>query len=434
MKKLLLILAIWWGLPSLTLGAQVLWVTIDEAITPVTANFLLQTLDTAQREAFEAVIWQLDTPGGLVESTRQIVKAMLASKVPIVVYVAPAGARAASAGTFLVLAAHVAAMAPGTHLGAAHPVTLTGGKMDPKTLEKIENDLAAWARSLAKLRRRNLKFAEKAVTKSRTLTAEEALKKGVVDLMASSAQELLAQLEGRKVPLKGQTRTLHTQGATLVFFKEDLKTKVLRFLAHPQIAYFLLMLGLAGLYFELSHPGAIFPGVLGAMCLILALFALHVLPVNYAGLILILLSGLLYFLEIKITSYGLLALAATICLFLGSLMLFGKNPPALALPYSFLIPVVTVITLFFLVLTYLAAKALRRQPVSGPEGLIGLEGRTLSLVTPKGGQVFVQGEIWQAFAESPIPPHTPIKVVSQKGLTLKVEPLTSSTSQTEERP
>ncbi len=402
--------------------SPVLWLKLEDAITPASAAFLLASLKEAQKKDYQAVIWEIDTPGGLVESTRQIVKAMLASSVPVVVYVAPSGARAASAGTFLVLASHVAAMAPGTHLGAAHPVTLTGQKVDEKTLEKIENDLVAWARSLAKLRGRNQQFAEKAITESETLTADEALKAHVIDLTARDLTDLLKKLHGRQIKLEKGRITLRTRGVPVIPFREDLKTKILMVLAHPQVAYFLLMLGLAGLYFELSNPGAIFPGVLGTVCLILALFALHILPVNYAGLLLIFLSALLYFLEIKITSYGLLALAATLCLFLGSLMLFGESPESLRLPYSFLLPVTSIITLFFLVVTYLAAKALRRRPVSGREGLLGKEGRTLTEVGPSGGQIFLEGEIWQAVSEETLPPETPVKVVAQKGLKVKVIP------------
>ncbi|QJA06816.1 nodulation protein NfeD [Thermosulfurimonas marina] len=400
-----------------------LWVTLDDAITPVSANFLLASLEEARKKGCQAVIWEIDTPGGLVESTRKIVKAVLSSEIPVVVYVAPPGARAASAGTFIVLASHIAAMAPGTHLGAAHPVTLTGQKIDKKTLQKIENDLVAWARSLAHLRGRNEKFAERAVRESQSLTAEEALKQRVIEILARDSTELLQKLHGRKVRLAQGEVVLQTRGAVLLPFREDLKTRILRLLAHPQVAYFLLMLGLAGLYFELSHPGAVFPGVLGAVCLVLGLFALQILPVNYAGLLLILLAGLLYFLEIKITSYGLLALAATVCLLLGSLMLFGRNPSGLRLSYGFLLPVVAVVSAFFLTVTYLAARALRHRPISGAEGLIGQEGRTLTEVGPEGGEVFVSGEIWRAEAERVIPPGTPVRVVAQKGLKLCVEPL-----------
>jgi len=409
--------------------APLLLVKLDDAITPVSADFLISSLGEARRRGCQAVIWEIDTPGGLVESTRRIVKAMLASPVPVVVYVAPPGARAASAGTFLVLAAHVAAMAPGTHLGAAHPVTLTGQKMDRKTLKKIENDLSAWARSLARLRGRNQKFAAKAVTESETLIAEEALRKGVVDLLARDLAELLQKLNGRRVELQEKTVILKTRGAPIVTFREGLKTRVLKWLAHPQVAYFLLMLGLAGLYFELSHPGAILPGVLGGLSLILALFALQILPVNYAGLLLILFSVVLYFLEIKITSYGLLALTGTVCLFLGSLMLFGRGPEGLRVPYSTLLPVPGIITLFFLVVTWLAARALRRPPVSGREGLLGQEGRTITEVGPSGGQIFVSGEIWEASAETVIPPGTPVKVLGQKGLHLRVAPLPHESAQ-----
>ncbi len=396
-------------------------VEVSEAITPVTANFLLRSIEEAERAGALLLVWKLDTPGGLVESTRQIVKGMLSSEVPVVVYVAPAGARAASAGTFLVLASHFAVMAPGTHLGAAHPVTLGREKVDEKTLKKIENDLIAWARSLARLRGRNEKFAEEAVTKSKTLTAEEALKEGVIDFIASDLNELVKKLNGKKTKIGKVEVTLELKNPKFEAFEEDLKTKVLKILAHPQVAYFLLMLGLAGLYFELSHPGAVFPGVIGAVCLVLALFALQIIPVNYAGLLLILLSAILYFLEIKVTSYGLLAIAATVCLFLGSLMLFGSNPPGLSLPYEFVIPVVSVVALFFIVVTYLAARALLRRPVSGPEGLIGKTGHAISEISPSGGQVFVEGEIWSAFSEKVIPPKTPVRVVAQSGLKLKVE-------------
>ncbi|RUM88119.1 MAG: nodulation protein NfeD [Thermodesulfatator sp.] len=424
MKSLLVVL-LWVGLsrPVQAAPRPLLLVKLDDAITPVSANFLLESLAEARQRGCQAVIWEIDTPGGLVESTRKIVKAMLSSPIPVVVYVAPAGARAASAGTFIVLASHLAAMAPGTHLGAAHPVTLTGQKMDKKTLQKIENDLVAWARSLARLRGRNEDFARKAVLESQTLTAEEALKEHVVEILASDLQDLLRKMDGRTLRLLQEKVILHTEGAVLIPFREDLKTRILRILAHPQVAYFLLMLGLAGLYFELSHPGAVLPGVLGAVGLVLALFALQILPVNYAGLILILLAALLYFLEIKIASYGLLALAATICLLLGSLMLFGRNPPGLRLSYGFLLPVVGVVSLFFLTVTYLAARALRRRPISGAEGLLGQEGQTLTEVGPEGGEIFVCGEIWRAEAERVIPPRTPVRVVAQKGLKVRVEPL-----------
>ncbi len=431
-KTLLVILGlgVFWIHPVRGQAAgPVLLVQLDDAITPASAAMLINSLREARRQGFQAVIWEIDTPGGLVESTRKIVKAMLASPVPIIVYVAPPGARAASAGTFLVLAAHVAAMAPGTHLGAAHPITLIGGKPDPKTLQKIENDLVAWAKSLAHLRGRNEKFAEAAVRESQTLTAEEALRQRVVDLLADNLNELLRKLNGRRVRMENRVVVLRTRNISVVVYREGLKSRILRLLAHPQIAYFLLMLGLAGLYFELSHPGAVFPGVLGAICLVLALFALQILPVNYAGLLLIFLAAVLYFLEIKVTSYGLLTLAATISLFLGSLMLFGKNPQGLRLPYGFLIPVTSAISLFFLTITWLAARALRRKPFSGREGLLGKEGRCLTEVGPSGGQIFLEGEIWQAVADEPIPAGSPVKVVAQKGLKVRVSPLRDEPSE-----
>ncbi len=394
---------------------------LQEAITPLTAAKVREALKRAEELEAEALIIELDTPGGLVTTTRKIVKMILNAEVPVVVYVYPPGAQAASAGTFITLAAHVAAMAPGTNIGAAHPVTM-GQKMDEEMAKKAENDLAAFARSLANLRGRNADWAEKAVRESVSITAEEALKLKVIDLVAESLSDLLTALEGRKVQLLRREAVLHTKGAQIIRIKEDLRSRILRLITNPNIAYILLMLGLAGIYFELSHPGAILPGVVGALCLILAFYAMHILPVNYAGLLLIFLAGLLFFLEIKITSYGLLALAGFISLVLGSLMLFGKNPSGLKVAYEVLIPVLASMAFFFSGVTYLAVKAVRKKPTTGQEGLIGERGRTISAVGPQGGQVFVHGEIWQARSKEEIPPGEEIIVVRMDGFTLEVKP------------
>ncbi len=422
MRRLGLILIIWALLVSSALAERVLVLTLSEAITPLTAGKIKEALYKAQQERAECLVIELDTPGGLVTSMRKIVKMILNSPVPVVVYVAPYGAQAASAGTFIVLSAHIAAMSPGTNIGAAHPVTM-GQKMDKTMAKKIENDLAALARSLAKLRGRNARWAEKAVRKSVSITAEEALKLKVIDLMAANLSELLDRINGRRVRTTAGVKVLHTKQVELIRLREDLRGRILRLITDPNVAYILLMIGLAGLYFELSHPGAVFPGVVGAISLILAFYAMHIIPVNYAGLILILLSGVLFFLEIKITSYGLLGLSALICLILGSLMLFGKNPEALKVSYEVLLPVVITIGLFLSGVTYLAARAVLKRPTTGVEGLIGEKGEALSSINAKGGQVFVHGEIWQAISDQEIPKGTPVIVESVEGLRLKVKPL-----------
>ncbi len=400
----------------------VLLLKLEEAITPLTYTEISEALTQAENMQAQALIIELDTPGGLVTTTRKIIKRILSARVPVIVFVYPPGAQAASAGTFITLAAHIAAMAPGTNIGAAHPVTM-GQKMDDEMAKKAENDLAAMARSLAKLRKRNANWAEKAVRESVSATAEEALRLRVVDLIAQDLDELLLKIDGRRITLEDREIVLETKHARVVPLKEDLRRKILRLITNPNIAYILLMLGLAGLYFELSHPGAVLPGVVGALCLILAFYAMHLLPVNYAGLLLILLAGILFFLEIKITSYGLLSIAGLASLILGSLMLFGKNPEALRVSYRVLFPVLITIGLFFCTITYLAAKAVLRRPTTGAEGLVGEKGETISEVGPHGGQVFVHGEIWQATSPVPIPKGEPIVVEGVEGLKLKVRAL-----------
>lgn len=395
-------------------------VKIDAAITPVIANFISYGIDLANRERASAFIIELDTPGGLVESTREIVKEILQSQVPVIVYVSPSGARAASAGTFILLSSHLAAMAPGTHVGAAHPVELTG-KMDKEMMNKVVNDLVAWAKNLAKMRGRNEVFAEEAVRKSKSITEEEALKLGVIEIIAKDINDLLEKAHGREILIGEEKRTLKLRNLKVETIKEDLKTKVLKILTNPNLVYLLLMLGLAGLYFELAHPGSIFPGVLGAICLILALVGLSVIPVNYAGLVLIILAGILFFLELQATTHGLLALAGVACLFLGSLMLFGKNPPALKASTPFLYSVVITFSAILGGITYIAVKTLRKKPVSGKEGLIGKVGKTLEEIGPDKGKIFLEGEIWQAISEEPIPKGEKVIVIGQQGLILRVK-------------
>lgn len=393
---------------------------VEGAITPVTANFISYGLNYASEKKGKALIIELDTPGGLVESTREIVKEILQSEIPVIVYVSPQGARAASAGVFILLASHLAAMAPSTHVGAAHPVELSG-KADPKMMEKVANDLAVWAKNLAETRGRNTEFAELAVKKSKSITEKEALSQKVIEIIATDLKDLIAQADGKKVKVKNSEVILSLKDAPIEFIKEDFKTRFFKILANPNLVYFLLMLGLLGIYFELSHPGAIFPGVFGAICLILAFLGLSILPMNYAGLALILLSGLLFFLETQVTSHGLLTIGGIISLLLGSLILFGNNPPALKVYTPFLYTVVITFATLFGIITYFAIKAVRKKPVSGSEELIGLEGKAMTEITAKGGKVFLHGEIWQAFSDEIIPKDSKVKVLEKKGFSLKVK-------------
>ncbi|MGC8965224.1 MAG: NfeD family protein [Caldimicrobium sp.] len=409
-------------LPAKAFSQKIYTIKVDSAITPVTANFIIYAIHFVEEKKGKALIIQLDTPGGLVDSTREIVKEFLQSSIPIIVYVSPQGARAASAGVFIVLASHLAAMAPSTHLGAAHPVELTG-KADSKMLEKIANDLASWAKSLAESKGRNPEFAELAVKKSKTLTEKEALSLKVVEIIAKDLEDLIQKAQGRKIKIKDQEITLELKGFPVEEIKEDLKTRFFKILANPNLVYFLLMLGLLGLYFELSHPGAIFPGVFGAICLILAFLGLSIIPMNYAGLALIFLAGLLFFLETQVSSHGLLTLGGIISLLLGSLLLFGNNPPSLKISLPFLISVVLTFATLFGGITYLAVKTLKKKPVSGKEGLIGKKGKALTNITKEGGKIFVEGEIWQAVSEEEIPEGSQVKIVEKEGFILKVKKL-----------
>ena len=299
--------------PAAAESRDVYIVQVADAISPGTADYIKSSIKKAENRQAACIVIQLDTPGGLAESMRQIVQAILASRVPVVVFVAPGGARAASAGVMITMAADVAAMAPGTNIGAAHPVGAGGQDIDGKMSEKVINDMVAQARSVAEQRGRNADWVEDAIRESVSVTESEALKENVIDLIAKNTEDLIRQLNGREIKDKG---TLKLDNANKIVMEETLRTKILRTISNPNIAYILMLIGLAGLYFELSHPGAIFPGVIGGISLILAFFALQTLPVNYAGILLILLAIVLFIMEMKIASYGLLSVAGVVCLLL----------------------------------------------------------------------------------------------------------------------
>lgn len=398
---------------------EVIVLTISGIINPPHAEYTIKGIQKAHEHNAEAVIIQLDTPGGLDTSMRSIVKEILNSQVPIVVYVSPKGARAASAGAFITLAAHIAAMAPGTNIGAAHPVAI-GEKMDKTMAEKITNDAVAYIKSIAKQRERNIEWAEKAVRKSISSTETEALKLKVIDLIADDLNSLLKDINGMKIKtVKGEV-TLNTKSAKINKIEMNFRERFLNFISDPNIAYILLMIGIYGIIFELSNPGAILPGVIGAISLLLAFYSLQTLPINYAAAGLILLGVILFILELKFASHGLLTLGGVICFILGSIMLFDTANPLFKLSLSVIIPVTLVTVLFFVILLRLAYKAYKRKPVTGVEELIGLRGVAKTDIDRQKGMVMVHGELWQAVSDEEIKKDEEIIVEEVKGLTLKV--------------
>ena len=391
-------------------------------IGPSSARFLVEAIERAEERGAECVILEIDTPGGLDESMRAIVKKIMASRVPVVVYVSPPGSRAASAGMFITVAAHVAAMAPGTNIGAAHPVSIgPAAKVDSVMAGKTVNDAAAYARSIAGRRGRNAAWAEAAVRESVSISETEALKLGVVDLVAPSLDALLDSLDGRTVAAGETARRLETKGAAIVELRMSWSDRLLAIITNPNIAYVLFMLGLLGLYFELSTPGAVLPGVVGAISLILAFFAFQVLSVSFTGALLIVLAIVLFIAEAKTAGHGILTAGGLIAMTFGSIMLFNDPDPALRASLQVVIPVVLVTAAFFIIGIYLSIRALRRKPATGGEALVGQEGDARTAIDGKGGSVFVAGAHWSAFSDEEIAEGKPIRVVEVKGMSLKVK-------------
>ena len=391
-------------------------IELEGAINPGTDLFATRGIKQAQKNGYSLVIIRLDTPGGLDTSMRSIIKAMLNSTVPVVVYVAPRGARAASAGVMITIAAHVAAMAPQTNIGAAHPVSAGGKEINKTMSEKVVNDMVAYARSIAKDRKRNQEWVEKAIRESVSITADVAVKQNVVDLVASDIDELLTLLDGREIMLDKGKLTLQTKDLKIVYVTPGWRDKILNTISNPNIAYILMMIGLAGLYFELSHPGAILPGVVGAISLILAFFSFQTLPVNYAGLLLIALAIIFFIAEIKVTSYGLLSLAGLISLTLGSIMLFENVGVSLRL----MMPTIVLIGGFFVGIAFLAFRAYRRKPKGGRDGLIGESGVVEEKIDPE-GLIFAHGEYWKATSNEVVEEGERVRIIGLRGLKLIVE-------------
>ncbi|MBW1787054.1 MAG: nodulation protein NfeD [Deltaproteobacteria bacterium] len=397
-------------------GGEVVIIEMEGSINPGTALYLKRGLAEAAAKGAALAVIRLDTPGGLASSMRTMVKAILNSPVPVVVYVGPKGAGAASAGVMVTIAAHVAAMAPGTNIGAAHPVT-AGGKDIEKTMsEKVVNDMASYARGIAEEKGRNGEWVEKAIRESVSITADEALEKNVIELVAEDMDELLRLLDGRVVKLPSGEVTLKTAGLAKTYYHPGFRDRVLKTISDPNIAYILMMIGLAGIYFELAHPGAIFPGVIGGISLVLAFFAFQTLPVNYAGLILIALAIIFFVAEIKVTSYGILSIGGLVSLTLGSIMLFEDVGVSLRL----MLPTIVLVGGFFVTVAGLAFRAFASRPKGGAEGMLGEVGLVKEALDPE-GLVFIHGEYWRAEADEPIGPGEKVTVVGVEGLVLRVK-------------
>jgi membrane-bound serine protease (ClpP class) len=401
-------------------------VEVDGIIQPVAAEYIRGAIAEADAAGAAVIVITLRTPGGLVDSTRDINSAILAAKTPVVVFVGPSGSRAASAGFLITMAADVAAMAPGTHIGAAHPVSGDGQKVDEVMAKKMASDVAGYARTIATQRKRNVELVEKAVTESRTYTDQEALdaRPPLIDLIASDVPDLLKKLDGRTVNrFDGRSTTLHTANAITRDVRMTWAQRTLSALAHPQIAYLLLMLGTLGLTVELWSPGAILPGVAGGICLLLAFFAFQVLPVSAAGIMLIMFGIILLVAEVKVTSYGVLGVGGIVSLLLGSLMLVDSPLPELQVGLRLVVPVSLAVGGIVFFLVRLAVGAQRGRTVTGDAGMLDETGRALSSFAPgAAGQVQTHGEIWTATANVPIHAGDAVRIVAVKGLVLTVDP------------
>jgi membrane-bound serine protease (ClpP class) len=406
-------------------SAEVLKIVVDDTIQPITAEYIERALVAAERNKDQALLIEISTPGGLLTSTQDIIGKILVSPVPVIIYVTPTGSSAASAGFFILESADVAAMAPGTNTGAAHPVTITGGKMDDVMKEKIENDAAAFMRSYVSKRGRNVELAESAVRQSKSFTDQEALSQKLIDYVASSEQDLFRQMEGKTVKrFNGQTTTLNLTGQPVRPFDMTLKEHILDFIVDPNIAFVLLAIGALALYAELNHPGAVVPGMVGVIFIVLAAFAFNLLPVRYAAVFMILGAFVLFALEAKFATHGVLAIGGITLMVLGALLLVDAPIPEMrvhlltALAVSIPLGVITVF------LMGIALKARRNKVVTGAQGLVGEMGQAQTALAPR-GKVFVHGELWDAVASSNVSAGQSVIVRRVDGLQLQVEPAPS---------
>lgn len=411
--------------PGSASPAVVYLIVVDAGINPAIADYIHESIAAAERDGARALIIQLDTPGGLLDSTKSIVKDILGSPVPVFVYVAPSGGGAISAGVFVTLSANIAAMAPGTNIGAAHPVTGQGGDVGGDMGEKVENFAASLSKTIAQERGRNVEWAEKAVRESVSITEQEALQLGVIDIIAASREELLRQADGREVSVKGAKVKLQLAGVEIVNREMRLKQKFLNILANPNVAYLLMMAGLLGLYVEFTHPGVFFPGVAGAICLLLGMAALQVLPINYSGLALIGLGVALLIAELFLPSFGVLGVGGILAFVVGSLLLFDTAESDLTVDPNIVYAAAATFGGFTLIVSYLVVRSQRRRPSLGREGLVGQVGEVRQRIGGGDvrGKVFVHGEYWNAVADETIEVGEHAEVVGVDGMQLSVRRL-----------
>jgi membrane-bound serine protease (ClpP class) len=407
--------------PAFAASRQVNVIRVESVISSSAADYIVSAIKQAEKDKVAALVIELDTPGGLDTSMRVIIKEMLAAERPIVVYVAPSGARAASAGAFITLAAHIAAMAPGTSIGAAAPVAM-GGQMDKTMEKKVTNDAAAYIRTIAEKRGRPIDLAEEWVRKATAKTETEALKAKLIDFVSPKLEDLLQAMDGRVVTTAAGKVKIETKDATVARGEMNIREKVLKIIADPTVAYLLLLLGLAGLYFEFSTPGAVLPGVLGGISLILALYAFQQLPINYAGVLLILLAILMFIAEIKVVSHGVLTLGGLAAMILGSVMLIDSPLPDMRIPLTTIILTALTVAAFFMFIVGAGVRALWSKTTTGREGLVGEVGVVRSPLAPR-GQIFLRGELWNAESEVPVEPGDSVRVTKIDGLTLRVVPV-----------
>ncbi len=394
-------------------------IDFDGTVNAALADFITKGIAKAEQSKAQALIIRMDTPGGMVSVTKKIVKSMENAKVPVIVYVAPSGSSAASAGALITMAADIAAMAPGTNIGAAHPVAAGGEKIDSTMAEKVMNDLTAYMRGIVAKKGRNTEWVDKAIRESVSVTAKEALDLKVIDLTASSLPDLLTAIDGRDITKNGVTFTLHTKDAKIDKIKPGWRFKILDTIAHPNVAYVLMIVGMIGIIVEISTPGAIFPGVAGGICLLLAFFASQALPINYVGVMLLILSIILFIVELKVPSYGALGLGAVISFILGSIMLFDSDESAVRVSWSVIIPVAVAVSLFFFVAMSLVFKAWMSKPRTGNQGLIGEIGTAITEIE-NSGKIEIRGEYWNAKADRFIPRGERVRVTQIDGLQVMV--------------
>ncbi len=392
----------------------------NKPVTPVMADFVKRIVKEAEEKRASAIILELDTPGGLESAMRDVIKSMMNTYIPFIVYVYPPGARAASAGAIITISADIAAMAPSTNIGSASPVSMTGKDIDETMKKKIINDMLAFVRAIAKEKGRNVKVIEEMITKAINLSAEEALKKKVIDVIAIDIPDLIQKIDGKTIKKIGINIKLHLKGQPIIHKELSFKETLLTILTNPTVAYLLLMIGFYGIFFELYHPGSIIPGTVGAISLLLALYALNVISANWLGVLLIVLGIMLFALEIITPTFGGLALGGVIALVLGSIILISPNSPYGDISLQLIIPIALFSAAFFLTIAYLGVKAQLKKPITGIEGMIGERGIAKTHINKKGGKVFIHGEIWDAYSDEDIKKGEEVEVVDVEGLKLKV--------------